>query len=44
MFVFMFMLMFMRILMLMLSSCSKITLVIPYAKHPLEISPILPIQ
>jgi len=31
--------MFMRILMLMLSSCSKIPLVIPYAKHPLEISP-----
>jgi hypothetical protein len=40
-FVFMFMLMFMRILMLMLSSCSKITLVIPYAKHPLEISHLL---
>ena len=38
-FVFMFMFMFMRILMLMLSSCSIIPLVIPYAKHPLEISP-----
>ena len=33
------MLMFMRILMLMLSSCANNPLVIPYAKHPLEISP-----